>query len=254
MQIARYKTTNRLKAYSLAWKYIDLIYPPQCIICGKIGFRCCPECWEKRNLYSSHICKICGKPTTAGELCAQCKIEKPPLHIIRSLGKYTGVLQTFITALKYERNIGLAELILPDLTRVFNHTPFQTDMVIPVPLSKKRERERGYNQVAVWGRLFAMDIHQDFAPRALQRTYHTLSQVSLSAEKRWENVRGAFSANPEQIRGRNILLLDDVITTGATLYECAQTIYQCGANSVSALTIARSSIKKTLNKIGGSYV
>jgi len=160
------------------------------------------------------------------------------------LGEYNGVLQIFITALKYERNIGLAELILPDLAQVFDQAHYQIDMVVPVPLGKKRERERGYNQVTVWGRLFALQLHLKFAPTALQRTQDTLSQVSLSSEQRWENVRGAFSANPTQVQGRNILLLDDVITTGATLYECTQTVLQNGANSVSALTIARSSIKK----------
>ena len=244
MQIARHTQINKLKAYSLAWKYIDLIYPPRCIVCGKIGFRCCPQCWEDRKLYSTSICEKCGKPTTGGELCRQCKKDTPPLKKIRSLGEYNGVLQIFITALKYERNIGLAELILPDLAQVFDQAHYQIDMVVPVPLGKKRERERGYNQVTVWGRLFALQLHLKFAPTALQRTQDTLSQVSLSSEQRWENVRGAFSANPTQVQGRNILLLDDVITTGATLYECTQTVLQNGANSVSALTIARSSIKK----------
>ena len=159
--------------------------------------------------------------------------------MVRSLGEYDGVLQVFITALKYARNLGLAELILPDLYQIFNQAQYQIDMVVPVPLNKKRERERGYNQVTVWGRLFAMQIGQEFNPGAVRRTKHTCSQVDLPAEQRWENVRGAFVANNERVQGRNILLLDDVITTGATLYECAQSIYMSGGKSVSALTIAR---------------
>lgn len=159
----------------------------------------------------------------------------------------------FITAMKYERNIGLAELILPDLVPIFDQAHYQIDMVVPVPLSKKRERERGYNQVALWGRLFALQINCEFTPAALRRIHDTRSQVSLSSEQRWENVRDAFSANASLIRGKNILLLDDVITTGATLHECTKTILQEGARSVSALTIARSSIKNTKPK-GGSYV
>lgn len=159
----------------------------------------------------------------------------------------------FITAVKYERNIGLAELILPDLARTFEQAHFQIDMIIPVPLSRRRERERGYNQVALWGRLFALQNQSDFIPAALQRIHDTRSQVSLSSEQRWENVRDAFSANASLVRGKNILLLDDVITTGATLYECTKEVLQKGAHSVSALTIARSSIKNTKTK-GGSYV
>lgn len=253
MQIAHYTPIHRLKAYSLAWKYIDLIYPPRCIICGKIGFRCCPQCWEKRKLYSSGICEQCGRPITTTGLCGQCKTEPSPLMKIRSLGEYTGVLQVFITAMKYERNIGLAELILPDLFHIYDLAHYQIDMVVPVPLSKKRERERGYNQVAVWGRLFALQINHEFIPAALQRIHDTRSQVSLSSEQRWENVRDAFSANASLVRGKNVLLLDDVITTGATLSECTKAILQKGAQSVSALTIARSSIKNTKTK-GGSYV
>lgn len=253
MQIAHHTSTNRLKAYSLVWKYINLLYPPRCIVCGRIGFRCCPQCWETRKLYSTSICEQCGKPTMINGLCRQCKKDPPPLKKIRSLGEYTGVLQMFITAIKYERNIGLAELILPDLTHIFTQAHYQIDLVVPVPLSRKRERERGYNQVALWGRLFALQIQSDFVPAALQRTHDTLSQVSLSSEKRWENVRGAFSADAARIQGKNILLLDDVITTGATLYECTKTFLQKGANSVSAMTIARSSIKNT-NPKGGSYV
>ena len=73
MQIAPNKNASWLKAYSLAWKFVDLLYPPECIYCGKVGFRCCPECWEKRSLYGSEICQKCGRPLTQKAICDECE-------------------------------------------------------------------------------------------------------------------------------------------------------------------------------------
>lgn len=253
MQIALHKNTNWLKAYSLAWKFIDLVYPPECIGCGKIGFRCCPDCWDKRILYDQNICQTCGKPLHQASICKNCISESFPLEKIRSVGEYEGVLHDFILGLKYHRNIGLAELILPDLTRTLANSHFNFEMLIPVPLNKTRQRERGYNQVAVWGRLLSNTIGIPMDSSAIIRERNTVSQVTLPAEKRAENVSGAFSAKSDIVNGKNILLLDDVITTGATLIECAKVLKNAGVKQISALTIARSSIKKVKNK-GGIHV
>jgi competence protein ComFC len=160
------------------------------------------------------------------------------------LGEYDGVLRDFILALKYRRNLGLAELILPDLIQCLSHSHLEFEMLIPVPLNKTRQRERGYNQVVVWGRLLGRTIGIPLISSAVIRELNTPSQVSLPADKRWENVQNAFSAKTDLVNEKNILLLDDVITTGATLIECAKTLKKAGAKKVSALTIARSSIKK----------
>jgi len=169
------------------------------------------------------------------------------------LGEYVGVLSDLILGLKYHRNIGLAEFVIPDLVRLMAASQFQFDILVPVPLSKTRQRERGYNQVTVWGKLLSATIGTPMLTSALYRHQTTISQVDLPVEKRWENVRGVFSAVEEWVIGKNILLLDDVITTGATLAECAKVLKEAGANRVSALTIARSSPKKDKNQ-GGMYV
>ena len=162
MQIAHYTKTNWLKAYSLAWKFIDLLYPPSCVICGKIGYRCCPACWEKRKLYNSQICSICGKPSEKTGLCRTCQVSKPPLKMIRSLGEYDGVLRVIILALKYKQDVGLAELVLPDLESLLNTSNFEFDILIPVPLSKNRYKARGYNQTSIWGKLLARIVERIF--------------------------------------------------------------------------------------------
>ncbi len=252
MQIALNKKTGWLKAYSLAWKFIDLVYPPQCICCGKIGYRCCPDCWGKRILYNENICQKCGKPLPKKAVCSDCKTSPSPINRIRSLGEYNGVLRSLILALKYQRDIGLAEMLLPDLAQVLSCTQFVFDCIVPVPLNKIRQRERGYNQVVIWGKLLSEFLRVPMIPHALIRTKNTVSQVTLSADKRIQNVRNAFSVQPEYVRGKNVLLLDDVITTGATLTECANQLKQGGAEQIFALTIARSSMKP--KKSGGIYV
>ena len=253
MQIALHKNTNWLNAYSLAWKLIDLVYPPECIGCGKIGFRCCPDCWEARVLYNQNICSTCGKPVHSSPNRINCISESFPLEKIRSVGEYEGVPRSYILALKYHRNIGLAELILPDLCRTITNSHFIFEMLIPVPLNKTRQRERGYNQVTIWGKLLGKMIDIPMDASVILRERNTISQVKLPAEKRSENVRGAFSVKSDIVSGKNILLLDDVITTGATLIECATVLKNAGAKQVSALTIARSSIKKVITE-GGIHV
>ncbi len=252
MQIALNKNNGWLKAYSLAWKFIDLVYLPECVCCGKIGYRCCPDCWDKRVLYSNDICQKCGKPSPQKTICIECTSTSSPLSKIRSLGEYDGILHDFIIALKYYRNIGLAEMLLPDLRQVIENAQFNFDMIVPVPLNKIRQRQRGYNQVAVWGKLLSESLKIPLSMHVLKRERNTASQVNLSAEKRMKNVLGAFSANPDRINGKNILLLDDVITTGATLNECAAMLKEGGAEQIFALTIARSSIKTKGE--GGIYV
>ena len=252
MQIALNKTTGWLKAYSLAWKFIDLVYPPRCICCGKIGYRCCPDCWNKRVLYGENICQKCGSPLQRKAVCSDCINSPSPIEKIRSLGEYDGVLRSSVLALKYHHDIGLAELLLPDLVQVLSKAQFDFDLIVPVPLNRIRQRERGYNQVAVWGKLLSKFLGVPMISHAIIRTKNTLSQVKLPSEKRMQNVRGAFSVQPEYIQGKRILLLDDVITTGATLLECANQLKEGGAEQIFALTIARSSMKSKIS--GGIYV
>ncbi|NMB60982.1 MAG: ComF family protein [Chloroflexi bacterium] len=145
--------------------------------------------------------------------------------------------------MKFKRDLGLPELILPDLVALIEKSGFPVDCLIPVPLSKKRLKQRGYNQVVLWGIPLGKVLGIPFNTTILTQTKETASQVSLSAEERWKNIRGAFSVDIDQVEGKDILILDDVITTGATLDECARVLRKAGARKISALTIARSTIK-----------
>lgn len=112
------------------------------------------------------------------------------------------------------------------------------DMIIPVPLGRKRLRERGYNQVAMIARPLSLNLGVEYAPRELIRFRETRSQVELTRAERKENVRDAFQAG-SRVKGKNIIIMDDVSTTGATLSSGAEVLYKAGAKQVYALTVAR---------------
>ncbi len=112
-------------------------------------------------------------------------------------------------------------------------------MVIPVPLSAKRLRERGYNQAAQFALPLALALGARYRPSGVRRIRHTVSQVKLSWQERQDNVTGAFYANPRLVAGQKILLIDDVVTTGATISACATALLDAGARNVYALSVAR---------------
>jgi len=148
--------------------------------------------------------------------------------------------------LKYRRDIGLADALASQLPGfVFDlHWPF--DLIVPVPLGRKRIRERGYNQVALIARPLSMAMKIAYAPDALMRERETLSQVGLSRNDRRNNVCGAFRAKKHFVNGRIVLVIDDVATTGSTLSSCAEALYAAGARDVFALTLARAVSQRNL--------
>ena len=113
------------------------------------------------------------------------------------------------------------------------------DMIIPIPLRSQRSKECGYNQIAIVAYPLSLQRNIEFSSKGLVRERHTLSQVGLSAEERKKNVEGAFKADPNRIKGKSILIMDDVATTGSTLSAAARTLVDAGASKVFALTIAR---------------
>ena len=111
--------------------------------------------------------------------------------------------------------------------------------VLPVPLGKNRLKERGYNQVALVARPLAYEVGIEYIPQALQKTRETRSQVGLTLTQRHENVHNAYQADSQVVKGRSVLLMDDVATTGSTIAACTKSLLSAGAQEVYVLTIAR---------------
>ncbi|MEX1247323.1 MAG: ComF family protein [Anaerolineales bacterium] len=142
-------------------------------------------------------------------------------------------------SLKHRRNQELGQALANYLLQAFRQQDWDIDFVIPIPLGTKRKKERGYNQVDLLAAPFAMAAGIRAAENVLVRKHDTLPQFELNAAERWKNLHGSFVADPTPLRGRDVLLLDDIMTTGATLDSAAQALMDAGAGRIYGLTLAR---------------
>jgi ComF family protein len=185
------------------------------------------------------MCAKCGEPNTPSRLCSKCRQYSLNIDFIRSVAIFHGTVRNAIHRFKYERLAGLATPFGDLLAETWLANNFQADWIIPVPLHPARERDRGYNQAALLAQRLSDRTHVPALPHALKRTRVTAVQMELKAAERRTNVAGAFDCSEARIRGKRVVVMDDVCTTGATLEACAQALSQAGAASVFALTLAR---------------
>jgi ComF family protein len=220
------------------WNVIDLVFPPVCPGCQEIGERWCEDCQKSVTRMPLEICEICGEPSVK-TICKRCAASRPSLVHIRSWAVFKQPIRNALHTLKYRNNIGLGLSLAASIAPGLQELHWPIEAIIPIPLSEKRYRERGYNQVDLFARPLAQLNGVVYLPKGLRRARHTRSQVGLSIDERKQNLQQAFQADERFIAGKNILLVDDVCTTGATLIEAALTLTQSGATSVYAYTVAR---------------
>jgi len=178
-------------------------------------------------------------------LCGDCILKPPAFSGARCFGYYTGELGGLIRAFKFHHKRNLSEILAPFLVDTFHETWYRDDfdMIIAVPLHPERLRDRGYNQAALLARTLSLRIGVPFHKRVLIRKRSTAPQTGLSDVQRAANVRNAFDCrDPGRIAGCRILLIDDVMTTGATVSSAARVLMKSGALRVSVLTLARTVI------------
>jgi ComF family protein len=238
----------KLGLYRAFWLAVDWVYPPSCAGCGEFGERWCAACQSKVQKLESDLCPKCGLPEPHFGLCSRCQAAPPPYEALRSWGRYNGTLREAIHRMKYRHDLGLAEALSRHLIKRFRFLAWPVDLVTAVPLSPRRLRERGYNQSDLLARPLSLDQHIPFIPAAVFRTRETISQVGLSAAARHDNVRDAFAAIPGFVSQKNVLLVDDVATTGATLNYCTAALLQAGARRVYGLTLARAVLEDDSEK------
>ena len=229
----------------------EVLFPTLCLSCGTVmperdAHPFCGGCRARLRPIASPLCPCCGIPYPPEDgpdhLCGRCLLNRPPIHAARSYGVYEAVLHDAVHAFKYGGNLTLGER-LGRLMAEHDYPSFRIgdyELLVPVPLHRRRLRQRGFNQSVLLAREISRrrGIPLDFL--ALRRVVDTESQAGLKKDERRSNMKKAFSvAAPERIRGRRILLVDDVHTTGSTLGECAKSLLQGGAESVGALTLAR---------------
>jgi competence protein ComFC len=228
-----------LLAYHYFWQLLDWIYPPSCSGCGAVGVRWCDDCMRETEIIEGSTCPVCGMPHSTGNTCEAC--QENPRHFIslQSWAIYGGKLRDAIHKMKYNKDIGIAEHFSGFLIHKLEDLMWEINLIVAVPLSKKRYRERGYNQAALLAKPVSWSTGIPFSPKALERIRETTSQVKLSADERKINVAGAFSGNSFQVMNKKILIIDDLATTCSTIDACASALLDAGAERVYALTLAR---------------
>jgi competence protein ComFC len=156
-----------------------------------------------------------------------------------SWAHYDGSVRESIHSMKYKNNIALGHIFALKLMSEVIAANWLIDLVIPVPLSKSHFKNRGYNQAAIISRPLSHALGARHEVRALRRIRETSTQTKLNADQRFINVEGAFSGNPAKLIGKKVLLVDDVITTGATMINCTKALLASGASKVYCISVAR---------------
>jgi competence protein ComFC len=214
---------------------VDAAFPRRCAGCAKRGSWVCSDCEASFGSFEPPWCRRCGTPVST-QPCL-CRTIPSELNQFRALGPHSGWLQQAIHALKYGEETARARH-LGGLLRPVVTTLDPWDWVVPVPLHIGRQRERGFNQAEMLAQ-FAVEDKAKILPALVRRIRATPHQVGLDAASRRQNLLGAFAATePELTIGKRIVLIDDVMTTGSTLQQCALVLIEAGAASVSAVTLA----------------
>lgn len=227
-----------------------MLFPPVCGGCGKAGFRWCPDCQRRVPRIVEPFCEKCGIPVRKTGLCEKCQINPPVYRMMRSWAVFDSPIQNALHTLKYRRNItGFGDPLASQMSEFVRSLNWNIDMLIAVPLSRKRMQERGYNQVDLVARPLAYELGLVYAPSALKKVRDTRSQVGLNAHQRQENVAEAYQADPSVVKRKSILVMDDVSTTGSTIAACAEALLSAEAKEVYAITIARALSHHDLNRV-----
>ena len=219
---------------------LDLLYPPRCVGCDGAGAFLCAACAGSLTVAAPPRCSRCWRPNPDAQPCFDCQAAEPAYDGLRSAFVNQGTARALVHALKYRQARVLAEPIAALMAEAARRHGLEVDVLIPVPLSGLRGRVRGYNQAEVLAQALGRELDLPVLPRALTRRRHTSPQARApDAEARRRNVAGAFACRERDVAGRDVLLLDDVTTTGATLADCARALKEAGARAVWGLTFAR---------------
>ncbi len=232
--------------------FIDVVFPPRCGACGAMveqQGRLCGECWAAIDFISAPFCSCCGLPfdyqLAEDALCGQCIKRTPPYAHMRSVFRYEPGSKRQILGLKYYDRTVMVPAFGKWLAHAGQEFISTAEVIVPVPLHPLRLIRRKYNQAALLAYALAQEIKIPVLPDGLTRIRHTAPQASLSREKRLKNLHGVFKVSERyynHMQGRRVLLIDDVITTGATVNACCKALKRGGVAEINVLTLARTVI------------
>lgn len=231
--------------------FLNIFFPRFCLNCQREGSYLCQDCLSLIDISNYQYCPFCKKPKIVldGKTCYFCKKKKKLTGLFSAASYQNFIIKKLICQFKYEPFIKelaepLASLIIQHFQLLENSLPFSRDrsnfVLIPVPLSKKRKRWRGFNQAEEIAHYLSLYLKIPLFSDVLVKSKETLPQVKLSAKEREENIKGVFVCQNENlIKNKRILLVDDVFTTGSTMEECAIVLKKAGAKEVWGVVVAR---------------
>lgn len=227
---------------------LDFIFPKRCVGCKKMGSYLCDVCLSRIELFTEFVCPMCLRRSITGETHPSCIT---PLGIdgLSSGVVYKGVVKRLVYSLKFKPYVSDLKLTCGRLfyetisqNELFSRVLLQQPIVVPIPLSSEKQKSRGYNQVELLSRLLVDEYKLDFKTNILKRNKKTKPQFTLNKLQRFKNVESAFILNlgyKNNIKGKTIILIDDLATSCATLRECAKVLKRHGAKKVYGVTFAR---------------
>lgn len=229
---------------------LDILFPPLCVGCRAHvadAASLCPDCWGAISFIEGFVCTACGLPfdlDPGGEtLCAACHARSPRFDRALSVMRYDDASKRLVLALKWADRLDLSPAFSRWMERKGRALLEEADMIVPVPLHRWRLWRRRYNQAAVIAQSLGRASGVAYEPQLLHRLRATPAQSTMaSAKARRRNMLGAFAVSKPrraEVKGKTVLLVDDVLTTGATLDSCARSLKRAGAARVLALTLAR---------------
>lgn len=226
----------------IAASLLNMVYPSECPECGGASDNLrthplCGACFSGIGRYTGPACPVCYEPLKSehASTCGECLKKAPPFSRVISYGLHEGALKSAINLLKFYSAKGLAAE-LGALASSVDVPP--ADFIVPVPLSPSGLRKRGFNQTLLIGRAVSKRIGVPLRTGLLRKIRDTLPQVGLSAKERLRNLKGAFGVS-RKLSGESVLLLDDVVTTTATVRECSKALLKAGAGEVAVLSVSR---------------
>lgn len=241
----------------------DFLFPLECLACGQAGFLLCPACFQQLKFRQQQICLFCEKTRPAGLSCLDCRsnyyldgvfiagdYEDPILANLIKKFKFYGikglseVLGNFIIAALNDYEASWPEFLeemFPQVKRysAINNFINSKTLLIPIPISRRRRAQRGYNQSELLAQVLLRKIPHSAYSESLKKIRHTRAQSSLKADERFNNLTNSFSWQGESLAGTKILLIDDIATTGAALAEAAKTLKAAGAEKIWGLVLAK---------------